>query len=70
MTAVCIACKVEPFGDQSLAIIDGLHQYMPFFAEYHEKLRNLDSLFYSWNGGLGHNFLSLWAYYLSSPLNL
>jgi len=70
MTGVCIACKVVPFGEKSLSIIDGLHQYMPFFAEYHEKIRNLDSFFYSWNGGLGHNFLSLWAYYLSSPLNL
>lgn len=70
MLGVCIACEVEPFGDRSLVIIDGLHQYMPFFSEYHEKLRNLDSLFYSWNGGLGYNFLSLWSYYLSSPLNL
>ena len=70
MTAVCIACGVVPFGEKSLSIIDGLHQYMPFFAEYHEKIRNFDSFFYSWNGGLGHNFLSLWAYYLSSPLNL
>lgn len=70
MTGVCILCRVEPFGDQSLAIIDALHQYMPFFAEYHEKIRNMDTFFYSWNGGLGHNFLSLWAYYLSSPLNL
>lgn len=70
MTIVCIVCGVEPFGDRSLAIIDGLHQYMPFWGEYHEKLRSMDSFFYSWNGGLGHNFLSLWAYYLSSPLNL
>lgn len=70
MTVMCIAFGVEPFGNRSLAIIDGLHQYMPFFAEYHEKLRSLDSFFYSWNGGLGYNFLSLWSYYLSSPLNL
>ena len=70
MTVVCVACQVVPFGEKSLSIIDGLHQYMPFFAEYHEKIRNFDSFFYSWNGGLGHNFLSLWAYYLSSPLNL
>ena len=70
MTVVCIVCKVVPFGDKALSIIDSLHQYLPFFAEYHEKIRNLDSFFYSWNGGLGHNFLSLWAYYLSSPLNL
>ncbi len=70
MTVLCIVYGVEPFGDKSLAIIDGLHQYMPFFAEYHEKVRNLDSFFYSWNGGLGYNFLSLWSYYLASPLNL
>ncbi len=70
MVAICFYCDVEPFGDQTLAIIDALHQYLPFFSEYHDKLRNLESFFYSWNGGLGHNFLSLWAYYLSSPLNL
>ena len=70
MLVVCMVCGVEPFGDRSLVIIDGLHQYMPFFSEYQEKLKHLDSFFYSWNGGLGYNFLSLWSYYLSSPLNL
>ena len=43
---------------------------MPFFSEYQNKLQNGESLFYSWNSGLGVNFMSLWAYYLSSPLNL
>ena len=66
----CIIFEVEPFGDHSLVIIDGLHQYMPFFSEYQNKLQNGESLFYSWNSGLGVNFISLWAYYLSSPLNL
>lgn len=70
MCIVCILCEVEPFGNKSLVIIDGLHQYMPFFSELYEKLKNGDSLFYSWNGGLGYNFIILWAYYLSSPLNL
>lgn len=70
MCIVCVLCGVEPFGDKSLVIIDGLHQYMPFFSELYEKLKNGDSLFYSWNGGLGYNFITLWAYYLSSPLNL
>ncbi|MDO4554298.1 MAG: YfhO family protein [Lachnospiraceae bacterium] len=70
LIGVCIAYGVQPFGDKSLVIIDGLHQYMPFFSEYYDKLRNMDSLFYSWNGGLGYNFLALWSYYLSSPLNL
>lgn len=70
LTVVCIICKVVPFGTKSLSVVDGVHQYMPFFSEYHEKIRNLDSFFYSWNGALGYNFISLWAYYLSSPLNL
>lgn len=70
MCIVCVLCGVEPFGDKSLVIIDGLHQYMPFFSELYEKLKTGDSLFYSWNGGLGYNFITLWAYYLSSPLNL
>lgn len=65
----CIIYEVEPFGDHSLVIIDGLHQYMPFFSVYQEKLQTADSLFYSWDAGLGLNFMALWAYYLSSPLN-
>lgn len=62
--------KVQPFGNESFLIVDALHQYLPFFADYHEKLRTADSLFYSFHGGLGYNFLGLWAYYLASPLNL
>ena len=61
---------VAPFGDNSLLIIDGLHQYMPFFSVLYDKLKGGESLFYSFRTGLGINFLSLFAYYLSSPLNL
>ncbi len=57
-------------GKNSLIIIDGLHQYMPYFADYYDKLKSGDTLFYSFKEGLGTNFLSLWAYYLSSPMNL
>ena len=46
------------------------HQYFPFFNELHEKLTHFDSLFYSWNTGLGTNFVALIAYYAASPLNL
>lgn len=70
MTGIMIATKSEPFGDNSFMIVDALHQYLPFFADYQSKLQSLGSPFYSWNGGLGYNFYSLWAYYLSSPLNL
>lgn len=70
MTGCCIAFGVQPFGDNSLLIIDGLHQYMPFYSILYDKLKNGGSLFYSFRAGLGINFLSLYSYYLSSPLNL
>ncbi len=69
MTGIMIATKSRPFGENSFMIVDALHQYLPFFSNYQQKLQSLDSLFYSWQGGLGYNFYSLWAYYLSSPLN-
>lgn len=58
-----------PFGDHGVLIIDSLHQYLPFFTEFHEKLVNADSLLYSFGGGLGYNFWATIAYYLASPLN-
>lgn len=70
MLIVWIANGVGPFGDTSLIIVDGLHQYMPFYSNYHEILRTGGNLFYSLQEGLGSNFLSLWAYYLASPMNL
>ena len=68
---VCMAIfRVGPFGSNSFLIIDGLHQYMPFFSVLYDKLKEGGSLFYSFRTGLGVNFLSLFSYYLSSPLNL
>ncbi len=69
MLAVWIYAKIGP-GGQSLIIIDGLHQYMPFFSDYYEKLKNGGSLFYSFEEGMGTNFMALWSYYLASPFNL
>lgn len=61
---------VFPFGDRHVLVIDLFHQYAPFLAEYRRKLLSFDGVFFSWNGGLGVNFYSLFAYYLASPLNL
>ena len=69
MTGVWIAMKITPLAPNSLTIVDSLHQYIPFFSEYRDKLMNEGSLFYSWNIALGSNFVSLAAYYLSSPFN-
>ncbi len=70
MTGCMIAYEVGPFGNYSFVIIDGLHQYMPFYSVLYDKLKRGGSLFYTFRAGLGMNFLSLMSYYLSSPLNL
>lgn len=66
---------ITPFGDYSFVEYDCLQQYMPFFAELHEKFgllgsEGISAFFYSFNGGLGYNFLAVFFYYLASPLNL
>ena len=60
----------EPFGDSSMLYSDMYHQYYPFFVGFRDALRSGDSLLYSWNVGMGMDYLGLIAYYLASPLNL
>lgn len=67
---ICIANGVYPFGNNCILHMDMYHQYCPFFTEFLEKLQNGGSMQYSWNLGLGSDFVSLYAYYLASPLNL
>ncbi len=70
MWAMFYHYEVHPFGDKQILVTDLWHQYFPFFKEEHDKLQNLSSLLYSWNTGLGTNFLSVMSYYAASPLNL
>ena len=46
-----------------------VHQYVPFLSEMLSKIRSGNSLSYSWNVGVGSNFLALYAYYMASPFN-
>ena len=66
------ACAAEraPFGDQQILVVDFWHQYYPFLRLLHEKLQHGGSLLYTWDSGLGSNFVSIFAYYAASPLNL
>jgi len=61
--------RIFPFGDRSFLNIDMYHQYFPFLTEFFHKLRSGESLFYSWNAGIGSNLTALYAYYLASPIN-
>ena len=60
----------EPFGKTSMLYSDMYHQYYPFFVGFRDALRSGDSLLYSWDVGMGMDYLGLIAYYLASPLNL
>ncbi len=61
---------VHPFGSRMILTVDLYHQYAPFVAELRDKILSGDSLFYSWNVGLGTNFFAIFANYAASPLNL
>ena len=66
---ICFGTGVYPFGDRCILHVDMYHQYCPFFTEFLNKLQNGGSLMYTWNQGLGTDFVALYAYYLASPLN-
>ncbi|MBR1597412.1 MAG: phosphoribosylformimino-5-aminoimidazole carboxamide ribotide isomerase [Lachnospiraceae bacterium] len=70
MAGAWIIGDVGPFGGKCLVVVDGVHQYLPFFSEYQEKLTHLSDIQYTFDVGMGNNFISLWSYYLSSPFNL
>lgn len=69
MLVLFVACDIYPFGDRSFLYMDMYHQYMPFFSEFMEKVKAGESLYYSWNVGVGSNFLALYVYYLASPIH-
>lgn len=61
--------KFKESGDNQFLVVDLWHQYFPFFRVLREKLLTGGSLLYSWQNGIGTNFLSLISYYAASPLN-
>ncbi|MBO7338716.1 MAG: YfhO family protein [Lachnospiraceae bacterium] len=69
MMAIFIGNSIFPFGNRSFMFSDMYHQYVPFFREFMEKMKAGEGLAYTWNVGMGSNFLALFVYYLASPLN-
>ena len=67
---IIIVRGVYPFGDKCILRTDFYHQYLPFYSELQHKLSHFKSLFYTYDVGLGTNFLTLFAYYLSCPFNI
>lgn len=70
MILVMLVSQYAPFGKYSVLYSDMYHQYYPFFLSYRRALLSGDSLLYSWDIGMGMDYLGLLSYYLASPLNL
>lgn len=67
---VAFCYDLVPYGDMTVLRMDLYHQYGPLFAELYDRLTSGSSLVYSWNSGLGMNFLGNFFNYLSSPLSI
>ena len=77
--AALILCNKYPLGEYSFLQSDLKSQYAPFLALMRNKLSDFNSvpkehiwsyLTYSFQLGLGKNFMSTFGYYLASPFNL
>ncbi|MCD8214648.1 MAG: YfhO family protein [Clostridiales bacterium] len=70
MNIVYILRQVYPYGPNTILKVDLYHQYGPYHEEFRSRILNGQSLFYSWEGGLGKNFVAQAAYYTASPISL
>jgi len=67
--AVFLVCSGYFFPGSRLFISDMEYQYHPFLNDYWYRLREGNSLLWSWTAGGGIDYFSLYSYYLTSPLN-
>ena len=61
---------IYPFGDRQILVTDFWQQYYPFISDYWHRIREGNSLLWSWTAGGGHDYFAHFAYYLASPFNL
>ncbi|MBR2749768.1 MAG: YfhO family protein [Clostridiales bacterium] len=72
MFIVFLILQVHPLGagTNMVLTVDCYHQYAPFLVELRNKILSGESLFFSWNVGMGTNFWAVFANYSASPLNI
>ena len=73
VATMCVAYSfvgMWPFGEKSAMMVDMHHQYAPLLAELRYDILHGANPLYTFEVGLGANYLSLFGYYLASPLNL
>ena len=59
-----------PFGSKTILITDMGSQYVTYHEALYEMVRGGESWLFTWNTGMGMNFLGIIAYYLSSPFTV
>ena len=69
MLIVMMVRQCIPFGNNSMLYSDMYHQYYPFFKAFRASLLEGKGMLYTWDMGLGMDYLGLYSYYLASPLN-
>ena len=67
---VCMGRNIWPFGDRTILKVDLFHQYAPYIEEVRCRILAGKSLVYSWETGMGKDFIAQTAYYAASPLNI
>lgn len=60
-----------PFGNEwTMLLGDASNQYVQFFRILFDRLAEGKSFLFSWDSGMGYDFLTNYWYYLSDPFNL
>lgn len=61
---------LAPFGGSTLASADVYYQYMDFYAWFHDVLHGSNNIGYTFGKTLDGTNITVFSYYLASPLNL
>lgn len=70
LLCVYIILGVYPFGEKSLLITDMSQLYVDFYSYLIDVFHGKESLFFSWQAGLGMNMTGVVSFYLASPFSL
>lgn len=70
MIIIYALIKIYPFGTKTILTMDMSGQYVNYLAYFRNIFYDGANIFYNFSMNLGSNCYGLFAYYLSSPLNI
>lgn len=60
----------EPFGNNTLVVMDAKYQYLDFYSFLRDVLTGKNNIAYTFSKQLGSSAIAIYSYYLASPLSL